>query len=332
LGHYTGVETIMPLEIQDELDRAIGALIGSAIGDALGAPLEFENPRSPDRWVTAMTGGGSLGWRKGEVTDDTIMAKAICEMYISEKSYFESSIISKWIQWANTNPKDIGNWTKAALQAWKNELPQPVGNPALKLWEARGKKDAGNGGVMRCIPTAIAVWDEKLRIKDTVRLCTLTHPDPRCTSSCVMVVETAFHLIQGEGVEEAVEKAWMKLPSGFTSSDKASSLVRQAVESAKGLPWEEWSNGPYTIDTVQSAFAAFWSATSFEEGLVKVINRGNDADTVGAVAGGLLGARFGVQNIPRSWLRDLEEGYPYLRMARTLFQNRTSRLSLDPNT
>jgi ADP-ribosyl-[dinitrogen reductase] hydrolase len=298
----------------------MGALIGSAIGDALGAPLEFTNPRSQDRWVTEMEGGGYLGWRRGEVTDDTIMAKAISEVYLSDHYHLQNAVIPKWIQWANTNPKDIGNWTRAALQAWRVELPQPVGNPALRLWEARGKKDAGNGGVMRCIPTAIAVLHDGLRLSDTVKLCELTHPDPRCSTSCVAVVETAFQLIQGDSLEEAVKKAMSRLPSGT-----ASNQVRQAVEKARGLPWEEWSNGPFTVDTVESAFAALWSPSSFEEGLIKVINRGNDADTVGAVAGGLLGARFGVQGIPRRWIRSLEDSYSYLKTAKELFRWRGSQ-------
>jgi ADP-ribosylglycohydrolase len=36
--------------------------------------------------------------------------------------------------------------------------------------------------------------------------------------------------------------------------------------------------------------------------LIAVVNRGGDADTTGAVAGGLLGARDGLSAIPSRWL------------------------------
>jgi ADP-ribosylglycohydrolase len=49
---------------------------------------------------------------------------------------------------------------------------------------------------------------------------------------------------------------------------------------------------------------AFWElahAAGFEDGLVDVVNRGGDADTNGAIAGALLGARFGEGGIPARW-------------------------------
>jgi ADP-ribosylglycohydrolase len=46
-------------------------------------------------------------------------------------------------------------------------------------------------------------------------------------------------------------------------------------------------------------------APDFETGLRSVIEAGGDADTTGAVAGGMLGARFGVQALPRRWVRPL---------------------------
>jgi ADP-ribosylglycohydrolase len=44
---------------------------------------------------------------------------------------------------------------------------------------------------------------------------------------------------------------------------------------------------------------------SFEEALVLVVNLGNDADTVAAVAGALAGAAHGESGIPRRWLEPL---------------------------
>jgi ADP-ribosyl-[dinitrogen reductase] hydrolase len=50
----------------------------------------------------------------------------------------------------------------------------------------------------------------------------------------------------------------------------------------------------------------FFNTESFEECLVRVVNRGGDADTNGALAGQLAGALYGVQGIPVRWLRKLD--------------------------
>jgi ADP-ribosyl-[dinitrogen reductase] hydrolase len=54
--------------------------------------------------------------------------------------------------------------------------------------------------------------------------------------------------------------------------------------------------------------AALWSVAgtgSFEEALVLAVNLGDDADTVGAVAGQIAGASYGASAIPERWLRNL---------------------------
>jgi ADP-ribosyl-[dinitrogen reductase] hydrolase len=56
------------------------------------------------------------------------------------------------------------------------------------------------------------------------------------------------------------------------------------------------------IETTQAAYWIVLNAIDFEEGLVRAVNLGGDAATLGSVAGSLLGARFGEQAIPERWL------------------------------
>ena len=51
-------------------DRFRGCLLGLATGDALGTTLEFRRPGS-FRPIEDMTGGGPVGLRPGQWTDDT---------------------------------------------------------------------------------------------------------------------------------------------------------------------------------------------------------------------------------------------------------------------
>ena len=54
------------------------------------------------------------------------------------------------------------------------------------------------------------------------------------------------------------------------------------------------------------AIAAILDPRSFEDVLVDVVRIGGDTDTNGAIAGGLLGARDGIEKIPERWLEKLQ--------------------------
>jgi len=335
-----------------KLDRAIGALVGSAIGDTFGAPLEFRPAiTEPKNWVTEITGGGGFGWRPGEVTDDTIMANAITQMYLQHGRYNQTFLVNQWLDWLHRGPKDIGSWTRQALHRMEREKTRSgmfdhfhwgsnrhglrdEKHPAVKLWKSAGWRDAGNGGVMRCVPSALATPRARDRIREVRWICEDTHPDPRAIASCIGVVETCAQLIAGDSVEVAVGAAFSRIKfktvipwcdtwkseTIFESYENTLFLVKQAMLTSKSLPWHKWTNSGYTIGTIESAFAALHQCDSFEDGLVMIVNRGNDADSVGAVAGSLLGAKFGFEAIPKRWFDKLENGQQYVDNAIRLYQ------------
>jgi ADP-ribosyl-[dinitrogen reductase] hydrolase len=62
----------------------------------------------------------------------------------------------------------------------------------------------------------------------------------------------------------------------------------------------------YIVDTVQTVLYYFFRSDTFESCVTQVVNRGDDADTTGALAGMLSGAAFGVDDIPHYWLKKLD--------------------------
>jgi hypothetical protein len=58
----------------------------------------------------------------------------------------------------------------------------------------------------------------------------------------------------------------------------------------------------YVIHTLEAALWSFYTTDTFEDGLVKAVNLGDDADTTGAVYGQLAGAYYGINGIPKRWL------------------------------
>jgi ADP-ribosyl-[dinitrogen reductase] hydrolase len=57
----------------------------------------------------------------------------------------------------------------------------------------------------------------------------------------------------------------------------------------------------YVLDTLEAALWAWHTFSTFEQGLVEVINLGEDTDTTGAVYGQLAGAWYGLSGIPERW-------------------------------
>jgi len=57
----------------------------------------------------------------------------------------------------------------------------------------------------------------------------------------------------------------------------------------------------YVVLSLRVAAWASVSATDFRDGIIKAVSVGGDTDTYAAIAGGILGARFGTQGIPAEW-------------------------------
>jgi len=75
----------------------------------------------------------------------------------------------------------------------------------------------------------------------------------------------------------------------------------------------EFNPNGWTVTALQAACSAIAHTpegpTQYEEGIQAAIRIGNDTDTVAAIAGGLLGARWGVDAVPRTW-RETVHGWP----------------------
>lgn len=131
-------------------DKIAGAIYGFAIGDAMGATTEFmsdEDIRNRYGQVTNIIGGGWLGLKPGEVTDDTQMAMCVMDAlmkYPLRLGSFERACANNFVEWFKRGPKDIGG--QCAKGIYEIVLGRRIGvdNRAL-----------GNGSLMRAMPCAL---------------------------------------------------------------------------------------------------------------------------------------------------------------------------------
>jgi ADP-ribosylglycohydrolase len=70
----------------------------------------------------------------------------------------------------------------------------------------------------------------------------------------------------------------------------------------------------FVLDSLVLAIAAVLDTRSLEDVLVDVVRIGNDTDTNGAVAGGLLGARDGIDAVPERWKAKLQFREEFMRI------------------
>jgi len=267
------------------LDRALGSFLGLAVGDALGATVEFMSAREITKRYKIhkeITGGGWLQLKPGRVTDDTEMALALGSAVIASGGWNLRAIADAFVGWMRHGPVDIGNTCRRGLTNYMctGELCAPF-----------GEKNCGNGAAMRHLPTVfMSLAREELVIRRSVEQARITHNHPISDAATATLARMTRRLLL-EGAQAPCDQI-------------AAELVAQHPR-FQFRPWPGKTSG-YVVDTVQTVFEGFFSTGSFEDCLVRVVNRGGDSDTTGALAGQLAGALYGAQNIPARWLNKLD--------------------------
>lgn len=284
--------------VQDRLkDRFRGVLLGIAAGDALGAPLEFQEARDTSHFITDMVGGGWLHLAPGEWTDDTQMTLCVVDSLLSTRVFDPDDIAKRFVVWSETQPKDIGSHTKKVLQAISDGIPW---EQASREVQEQNPDGAANGSLMRCAPLSLFVYQNPDYIASlSPVLSRITHSHPDCEWACVFLNVLLSHLLVGKSKQEAVDGAY-SICTG--ASDALKERIGRAME-----PLCETSPTGYVLDTLEVALWSFLHTSDLESALLVSVNRGADADTVGAVVGALAGARYGMAGIPARWLNLLYE-------------------------
>lgn len=89
----------------------------------------------------------------------------------------------------------LGRMTKTVL-THPMFLDDPIA-AAREVWENSGRKMAANGAVMRSAVAGIPFfWDDVIVRGNTEAMCQVTHADPRCIASCVMVTSLVAEMLR----------------------------------------------------------------------------------------------------------------------------------------
>lgn len=285
-------------------DRIAGALYGVAVGDALGGPLEFMSAAEINRqhgWVSTMLGGGWLGLRPGETTDDTAMTLAVAEGIMERPEAPIQSIGHRFIQWAESGPKDIGG---ACAGSIRNAKRIGGGAPTADDWENAAAAYQlqvaapveGNGALMRTVYPALYYPNNAKAEYWAMKTAKMTHAGFRSTEACILYSRMVNLIIASKSEPQG--------PREFLKEHcEAVKEYRDAATSKEVAP----AAGGWVVDSMRIAVSSTANTLSFREAVTMAVNLGGDADTNGAITGGLAGAIYGFQAIPMEWVSSLSK-------------------------
>jgi ADP-ribosyl-[dinitrogen reductase] hydrolase len=286
--------------------RTLAALTALAAGDALGATLEFGPPRPLHSWHREMTGGGPFGWEPGEWTDDTAMALAVAEGIAASPPDPVPAVGDRVMHWYASAPKDIGSTIRLALSAFNRTASWESAAAAVE--SALGDRAAGNGALMRTLPVALAYGDREEIVRQARVIGRMTHPHPVSEAACAVYCLAVSAVLDGRGRKEAWDRA-LAAATPAAADGESGRAVREALRrwrEAPGHSYGELESSGYVVHTLEVAAWCFLQAESLEDALLHAVNLGGDSDTAGAVSGGLAGAYFGLDALPRRWSRTLK--------------------------
>ncbi|KAK7424648.1 hypothetical protein QQZ08_008531 [Neonectria magnoliae] len=301
--------------------RVVGALLGVHAGDSLGATVEFEShSRIATRYPKGLRdiiGGGPFRWSAGHATDDTDMTRGVLLAYrdrspADDVARLAGDYFLKWYHgdWPDrqlgSQPADMGIATAQGL-----DLYEETGDPDRA---GAGPGSAGNGSLMRCLPTGLFQPDHDTLITESIRISKITHDDPRCTVACAVYNTIVSELIEGAAPANAIRSGTsvaLRLENGKPGNVYKAVIMGTEVrveDMAQSGPPPEMKGkaSGYVLESLTIAIAAILDERSLEDVLVDVVRIGNDTDTNAAVAGGLLGARDGEAAIPDRWKTKLQ--------------------------
>jgi len=310
----------------DRSDHIAGALLGVHVGDSLGATTEFSDRAFartllPDTVeATDIVGGGTFEWRAGAATDDTDLTVALVRAYL-QTDFGTSADLAKaaadeMLAWMRRDPRDIGGATRDGLSAYATS-----GNPHTS--GGTNERSQGNGSLMRTVPVALARLDDpELRATEASTLSGITHGHQHCRDACIVYCDLIADLITHQSTDvNSNPPANPQQPQGpdfgthlvraRTEDTRLAPAVRQALAVGLDTPLEtiEGVNGDaagWVLTALKIAVAALIDHRPAAEVLLDVVRLGGDADTNGAIAGGILGARDGLDAWPARWTDVLE--------------------------
>ena len=319
------------------LSRAHGALAGLALGDALGMPTQEMSPeqiRAVYGTITGLVDGDASqpyapGMPAGSVTDDTEQALLVASLLIRGRGSSSGRVALNAVEFAHA----LLAWEDSMIERGSLDLLGPSTKAALERVRAgedpltMGGEGTTNGAAMRVTPIGIAVSteDPEAFAEAVWSSCRVTHATRQGFQSAALVAAAVSMGIDAqrtftfpEDVRSLLWKAltyveslpargaWTPEPDVVAATRRAMQLVANPSCLSRKLLVEQVGTSVASAHAIPMAFALLARAPS-PQVFIDAGSIGGDTDTIGAIAGAMLGAAIGVRYLPAGMLSRIEE-------------------------
>ena len=282
-------------------DKAYGALSGLAIGDSLGDAARKPENRANYGITTDFNKGAS--WS----TDDTEFALLTAKTLIGCGGNLTSDIVVKaWLE--DVAVQDEFTRGGASEIEAANNLRKGIRPPLSGKYNAFHMSD---GSAMRIGPVGIICAGDPERAAAMAEIdASVSHYRDGIWGAQAVAVAVSMAMV--DATMEEIFDAIMKVIPEESWFYHAMNRAFEIVDNANGSILDAWmplhdelytSSWATTAEALPSAFACLrMRSETFREGVVLAANFARDADTSGAVAGAILGAKYGASSIPAHWV------------------------------
>lgn len=294
-----------------------GTLLGAAIGEALGATTEGlarQEIRSKlGSQHREIKGGGPFKFKAGQTGDLTALTLATAQ-HLIEAATTDPKELMKALASAEAGPNrdDI---TREALSNYKPR-GKDVFATARKALETRKGSAPLAQGLPRLAPVALLrrlLFPELT--SETILATQLTHQDQLAIDAALAYSFGVSYLTSGKDSSKLLFKTWR-----FVSESRPTALYTQTVggenphpdmvlmlKSVNDAQYDDLRADGNAQEMVKAAYWLTLEAIDFEEGMIRAVNMGGHNMLMGAIAGALLGARFGIQSMPETWVAAIDQ-------------------------
>ena len=303
--------------------RAYGALAGLALGDALGMPTQAMSPaqiRAVYGRITGLVDGDASqpyapGMPAGSVTDDTEQALLVASLLVRGRGCSSGRVALDAGEFAHA----LLAWEDSMIERGSLDLLGPSTKAALERVRAGedplsvGGAGTTNGAAMRVTPIGIAMStaDPEAFADAVWSSCQVTHATRQGFQSAALVAAavsmgidtprsvasdmTALLWKAVSYVDSLPERgAWTPDPDVVAATRRAMQLVANPASSSLECLVEQVGTSVASAQAIPMAFALLARAPS-PQALLDAANLGGDTDTIGAIAGAILGAALGFE-------------------------------------
>ena len=303
--------------------RAYGALAGLALGDALGMPTQAMSPqqiRAVYGRITGLVDGDASqpyapGMPAGSVTDDTEQALLIASLLVRGRGSSSGHVALDAGEFAHA----LLAWEDSMIERGSLDLLGPSTKAALERVRAGedpltvGGAGTTNGAAMRVTPIGIAMpTADPQAFADAVwSSCQVTHATRQGFQSAALVAAAVSMGIDAARspsldlrsllwkalsyVDSLPERgAWTPDPDVVAATRRAMQLVANPASSSLECLIEQVGTSVASAQAIPMAFALLARDPS-PQALLDAANIGGDTDTIGAIAGAILGAALGFE-------------------------------------